>query len=45
MSDTPQITNTNQTTAKNESWVVVTTKIERSDGSTSQTTAIQPRLR
>lgn len=45
MNDASRITYANQTKAKNDSWIVVTTKIERSDGSVSQTACIQPRLR
>jgi hypothetical protein len=40
-----QITSTDQTTAKNASWVNVTVTVNYDDGSTKQTSSIQPKVR
>jgi hypothetical protein len=44
MSD-KQITSTNQSTSKNDAWVNVTVTINYGDGSSKQTSHIQPRVR
>jgi len=44
MSD-KQITSTDQTTSKNGAWVNVTVTVSYDDGSTKQTSHIQPRVR
>jgi hypothetical protein len=40
-----QITSTDQTTAKNASWVNVTVTVNYDDGSTKQVSSIQPKVK
>jgi hypothetical protein len=40
-----QITSTNQSTSKNEAWVSVTVTVSYDDGSSKQTSHIEPRAK